>query len=125
MADGHDDAAVGLGGDLQLVLGEALTLDGERVVAGRIEGVGQAVEDAGTLVADEGGLAVEDLARAGDGAAERLADGLVAQTDAEDGQLAGEVADERDADACLLRRAGAGGDDDALRDIASSSSTVA
>ncbi len=46
VADGHDDAAVGLGGDLQLVVGEAVSLDGEGVVADRLERVGEAAEDA-------------------------------------------------------------------------------
>jgi hypothetical protein len=39
----------------------------------------------------------------------------MAETDAEDGNFAGEVADELDADAGFVRRAGAGRKDDALR----------
>ncbi len=48
-------------------------------------------------------------------AAEGRADGLMAEADAEDGDLlgSGEVADERDEDAGVLRRAGAGREDDA------------
>src|SRR6516165_9918517 len=74
-----------------------------------IAGAGHWARDAGeecaTVVDDFAGLAVHELRSAHDVAAERRADGLVSQADAEDGQFAGEVLDERDADARLLRRA--------------------
>src|SRR3990170_6526558 len=109
VAHGHDDAAVGLGGDLQLVLREALALDGQRVVADRLERIGQATEHALALVVYHRRLAVEDLAGARHGAAERLADRLEPQADAQDRHLPtgrqgfpGEMPDEGHADASLL-----------------------
>src|SRR3972149_5312986 len=89
--------------------------DGLRGGLHALERVGEAAEDAGAVVVDHAGLAVHDLAGAGDGTAERLADRLVAEADAEDGELAREVLDEGHADAGLFRRAGPGGDDDPLR----------
>src|SRR3990172_5872156 len=45
VAHGHDDAAVGLRGDLELAAREALALDGQRVVADRLERARQAAKD--------------------------------------------------------------------------------
>ena len=61
------------------------------------------------------GLAVHQLGRADHVAAKGRADGLVAEADAENRNLAGHVADEVDGDAGLLRRAGAGREEDAVR----------
>src|SRR3972149_3486521 len=85
VADGHDDAAVGLRRDLQLFVREPLALDGQRVVTDRLERVGEAAEDAGAVVVDHAGLAVHDLGGAGDDAAERLADRLAAPADTQEG----------------------------------------
>lgn len=63
---------------------------------------------------DRAGLAVHHLAGANHITAKGLTDGLVAQADAEDRQLAGEVQDGLDGDPGLARRARARGDDDAL-----------
>jgi hypothetical protein len=52
-------------------------------------------------------LAVHQLLRMDDAAAESLADRLVAQADAEQGNPAGKLANRRQRDACLRRRAGA------------------
>src|SRR3990170_465998 len=110
----HDDAALAARAHLQ-ALRHALRHDGQRVVADRFEGVGQPRKDAAAVVLDDRHLAVLDLARALDPPAERLADALVAEADAEDGHLPREVADELDADARLARRARPGRDDQSLR----------
>ena len=49
VADGHDDAAVAAGGDLERV-GHGLGRGAQRVVADRRERAGQAGEDAGAVV---------------------------------------------------------------------------
>ena len=60
-------------------------------------------------------LAVHRRRRADDLAAERLADRLVAEADAEDRDLARSGGDQVEADAGLVRRAGAGRQHDRLR----------
>ena len=82
--------------------------DGQRVVADDVEAFGKAPEHTEPVGADRAGLAVHLHLRPHDLAAQRRADRLVAQADAEQRQLAGEVADGLDADARLGRRAGAG-----------------
>ena len=68
---------------------------------------------AATVVADARDFAVDDLARAHDLAAEDLADGLVAEADAENRHPAAKFADDIFADARLLRDARPRRDDDA------------
>ena len=63
---------------------------------------------------DAAGLAVHQLGRAHDAAAEGLADGLMAEANAEQRHLAGKAADHVDADAGILRLARTGRDDDAI-----------
>ena len=75
---------------------------------------GQTVEDGLVIVRDGAGFAVHEVGGADDFSAESCADGLMSEADAEDGNFSGEVADESDADAGILRNAGAGRDDDAL-----------
>ena len=129
VAEAHDGAGVGrvgaggdAGGDLELV-GDGVFADDERVVARAGHGLREVAEDGAVVVLDGLGLAVHELRRADDLAAEGCADGLVAEADAEDGDLLvsrkrGEVLDERDEDAGVLRRAGAGREDDARRGAA-------
>ena len=81
----------------------------------QVIGDGDAGEDGPAVVLDVAGFAVHQLRRADDVAAKGRADGLMAEADAEDRHLAGHVADEVDGDAGFLRRAGAGGEDDAVR----------
>ena len=96
VAHAHDlvDAAVvvlGPGGDFQAV-GQALALDHQRVVAGRgrTDWAGPA-NTPWSVVEHRAGLAVHGRPRAHDLAAEGLADALVAEADAENRQLAGEL----------------------------------
>ena len=53
-------------------------------------------------------LAVHQLFCVGDRSAEGLADGLMPQADSEDGNLAREMSDDRNTDACVRGSAGAG-----------------
>src|SRR5271167_1992232 len=55
------------------------------------------------------------MSGANDAAAEGFSDGLVAEADAEDGNFAGEVTDEFDADPGFARRTGTGRDHDFFR----------
>src|SRR5690606_20735943 len=105
---------LGPGGDFKAVR-EALPLDDEGVVAGRFKGIGKPPEDAPIGVEDRRGLAVHHLAGADHLATKGLADALVAEADAQQGDAPGKVLDGRHRDARLARGAGAGGDDDLLR----------
>ena len=78
-------------------------------------GSGQAVKDGFVVVRDGAGLAVHQVRSAHHVAAKGRADGLMSQADAEHRHLAGEVANQIDADAGILRRAGTGRNHDALR----------
>jgi hypothetical protein len=82
VAQAHDDPVLGFGGDLQAV-GDGRPVDDQRVVAGRLEGVGEVGEEAVTGVGDHRRLAVHHLAGPHDLSAVELADALVAQADAE------------------------------------------
>src|SRR5687768_16149129 len=105
VADAHDDAGFRRGGDFKDVR-DRFGLDGEGVVAHSLEVLWQPFEDAAVVMVDGAHLAVPDLAGAGHCTAERLADALMAQADAEDRQLASEASNCLDAYACLFRCAG-------------------
>ena len=79
----------------------------------------QALEDAFSIVIDLGGVTMHRALGPRDEAAEDLAHHLMAEADAEDGELAGVFAHDRHRLARLMRRAGAGRDDDGAgrRDI--------
>src|SRR3989442_10240002 len=66
------------------------------------------------IVHDLAGLTMHDYRRADHAAAKGVADGLVAQAHAQDGDFSGKAADQLDADPSFLRLARPGGDDDAL-----------
>src|SRR5580704_1941852 len=80
VADAHDDAVVGFGGDGEFA-GERFAVDDERVVARGSEGVGEFAEDAFGVVMDGARFTVEEFGRANDFAAEGRADGLMAEAD--------------------------------------------
>ena len=86
-------------------LGQAVARDRQRVIANHREALRQRGVDAAPVVRDLVDLAVHEARRAHDLAAERRADRLVAEADAEDRQLAGEGLDRGDAHARLGRRA--------------------
>ena len=114
MHHAHDQAVVGLGIDDQFAR-HAVALDHQRVVARGLERPVDAAEDAGALVPDVRELAVHRHRRAHHLAAEDLADGLMAEADAEQRHLARRLADQVEADAGLIGRAGAGREHDRLR----------
>lgn len=113
VADAHDFAFVGFGGDFEAV-GEGFFFDDERVVAGGGERIGHVLEEVFVVVPDGGRFAVHHAVVDNDVAAEGVADALVAQADAEDGDFAGEVFDDVVGEAGFARGAGAGGDENAV-----------
>lgn len=112
----HDLALVipGHGGDLQAVR-ESVALHQQGVITGGCEGLRQVFEDGLAAVLDDGGLAMHQAPGADDIAAEDMADALMAQADAEDRRALAKGLDDVATDACLLRRAGAGGHADVVR----------
>ena len=114
MAEAHDDAVLGFGADLQGVR-QAVALDDKGVIARRLERRGDAGEQRRAAMADRAQLAVHQHRRAHDRRPERLADALVAETDAEHGQLARRGGDQVEADASLVRVAGPGREHDGVR----------
>ncbi|MNT40235.1 hypothetical protein D3C72_1765360 [compost metagenome] len=114
VAHAHDLAVVGPGGDLQ-AFRQRLALDHQRMVAGAGHRVGDVAEHADIVVRHRRHLAVHQLLGVDDLAAKGLADALVAETDAHDRQLAGEVVDGRHRDAGFVRRARAGRQHQVLR----------
>lgn len=109
MRQAHDDAVLGLRGDLEDRLVHGGAHRGERVVAGGGEALGQAREHGVVAVADQGRLAVHQGLGVGDGGPERLRDGLVAQAHAVERAAAVRGgADEVEGDAGVRGGAGAG-----------------
>src|SRR5258705_2902698 len=84
MAQAHDDAVLRPRRDFE-ALRQALARHHQRVVTRRGKRGGEAGEDRPPVVMDLRYLAVHEAGRAHDLAAERLAEGLVAEADAEDG----------------------------------------
>ena len=114
VAQAHDQPILGPGGHLQAV-GQVVAADDQRVVAGGLERLGQAGEHARAAVVDRRELAVHHVRRAHHRAAIGRADRLVAQADAQDRHRAAQLADQRDADAGLVRRTRPRRDHDLLR----------
>src|SRR5260370_32599164 len=79
------------------------------------EGIRQVAENIAAVVMDLARLAMEEFGSADDFAAERGANGLVAEAHAEDGKFSGQALDEFHGNAGLLRRARAWGNHDAFR----------
>src|SRR5579872_4418502 len=110
----HDDAVVGLGVDPERG-GQALPLHHQRVIARRLERAAiEPVEQAGAVMADAAQLAMHRHRCPHHLAAESLADRLVAETHAEQGDVPG-AAHELEADAGVIGIARARRDHDALR----------
>ena len=117
VAQTHDYAgSVAIGGpsaDFQIA-GQVRFADDERVIAGGGEWRVNSAKDGSAVVLDRTGFAVHERSGAHDLSAESRANGLMSEADAEHGALSCEVADESDADAGVLRSAGAGRNYDAL-----------
>src|SRR5665213_212107 len=102
MPKAHDDPVSGVRGHLENV-GNRRRVNHERVVPGRLEWAIQTCKDTRRLVVNHRGLAVHDLWRRNHGAAEDLADALVAETDPEHGDPArSEVLNRSRADTGIL-----------------------
>src|SRR5258706_16199154 len=89
----HDLAVIALRGDLEAGW-KTCALDHQRMIARRGQRTVQALEYTRAAMRHFGELAVHDARGTDDPATERLPDRLVAQTDAENGNLAGEAFDE-------------------------------
>ena len=112
MPQAHDRAVLGARRDLELV-GQRLG-DDQRVIAAGDERLRHAAEDAAAVVLDRRRLAVHRRRRAHDLAAERDADGLMPEADAEHRRRRPEPPDHVDRDAGVLGPPGPGRDHDAL-----------
>src|SRR6185312_5464410 len=88
VSQAHDQAVVGLGGDLEATRKRG-PLDDQRVITRGREAGRDVLENALAAVADLAEFAMHRDRPADDLAAEGLPDGLVAEADAEDGDLAG------------------------------------
>src|SRR5207245_11420405 len=113
MAQAHDRTVRGVGGDLELAR-QALAVNHQRVIPSSDEALRNLAEDGLAIVHDLAGLTVHDYRRANHATAKGVADGLVAQAHAQDGNFASKAADQLNADPSFLRLARPGGDDDAL-----------
>src|SRR5882762_4765444 len=104
VAEGHVDAVIGLGGDDEFKR-QGFFLDDQGMVARGGEGIRQLAENIFAVVMDLARFAVEELRGADDFAAERSANGLMAEAHTEDRKFSGEALDQLHGNARLLRRA--------------------
>src|SRR5688572_1870801 len=104
VAQPHDLAILGLRADLQAG-GQRRAFYDQRVVTGRYEIIGYFSEEAVFIVADARNLAMHHLLRPHHLAAEGLANGLVAEANAEDRDAPGQALDGLQRDPGLVRRA--------------------
>ncbi len=114
VAQAHDLPVVRHGADLEAVRERGL-VDGQGVVAHRLEVLGEALEEAAAVVVDAAGLAVHQALGGNDASAESLRDGLVPEADAEEGDLAGERRDRGEGHAGGIGVAGSGREDQGFR----------
>ncbi len=114
MFDGHD-LAISIGGIApgghSEHFGERVGLDDQAVITGRLKWIHDSIEQRAVVVMNLIDFAVHQAPRADDLAAERLADGLMAQAYSQDRQLAGELADAFHRDAGFGRGTRSGRDD--------------
>lgn len=111
MPDTHDFAFGGFGGDIEAVR-EGLALDDERVVADGVERAGDIGKELLLVVEDGRCFAVHHAIVHHDTGAEGMADALVSQADAQQGDSSAEGADDIVGEAGFAWRARAGGDQD-------------
>ena len=117
VAEAHDDARAisiaGPGADFEIGR-QALFGDDERVIASCGQRGGNSAKNGLAVVFDQAGLAVHQCFCAYDVAAKSRADGLMTEADSEQGNFAGEMANQIDADAGVLGRAGTGRNQDTI-----------
>lgn len=112
MHQAHDQAIRRFSGDLQRI-GQRDTLNDQGVITRHWIGTGQPGEDAFAAVRDLGDFTMHRLGCANDLAAEGLSHGLQAEADSEQGDIViGGGLYQAQADARMVRIAGAGRDDD-------------
>src|SRR5579884_383957 len=117
VAQTHDDGLTVLLASrryLQLV-GKALLLDDERVIAVRNHRRSQPLKDCASVMFHHAGLAVHDAVGANYSSAECRPDRLMSETDAQYGNFPGKLLDQLNRDSRLVGRAGAGRDHDLAR----------
>src|SRR5205814_1663652 len=104
VTEAHDDAVVGLRSDRQLVR-QGFSLDDQGMIACGGEGIRQLAENILAVMMDLARFAVKQFGSADDFAAERSANGLVAEAHTKDGKFPGQALDELHGNARLLGRA--------------------
>ena len=102
MTQAHDRAVLEPGRDLQAVR-QGLALGDQAVIAGGRQRVGQAGEDAGSLVEHRRGLAVHQFLGPDHLAAIDLGDGLMAEANPQGGDGWAQFPQDFEADAGLIR----------------------
>src|SRR5262245_10409790 len=101
------DCVTGLGRNLETI-GQCFALDDQGVVARALEAVGHIGENAFAAMRDGRQLAMHQLLRPDDLAAECLSDGLMTEADAQNRRRLGSGPDEVEADSGFIGRAGSG-----------------
>ena len=113
VAQAHDFPLLGFGGDFQAVW-DGLSLHDERMIARGLKGILQAGKDALSVVVDHRGFAMHEPVGPNNISAEDFAHALMPQAHPEQGSVAAEFFNDRATNARLFRRAGAGGNANAL-----------
>jgi len=93
VTEGHDDAVIGLGGDDEFAR-QGFFLDDQGMVARGSEGIRQLAEDILAVVMDLARFAMKEFRSADDFAAERSANGLMAEAHTENRKFSGEALDQ-------------------------------
>src|SRR5258708_20873884 len=104
VAEAHDDAVVGLGGDGQLA-GQGFFLDDKGMVARGGEGIGKLAENIFVVVVNLARFAMKEFRGADDFSAKCGANSLVPEADTENGKFPSEARNQFNRNAPLLRRA--------------------
>ena len=113
VANAHDFAFVGLGGYLQAI-GQSVALDHERMVARRGKRVRHIFEQVLFVVLNRRCFAVHHTVVDDDLGAEGVADALMPEANAKDGDLAAEMPNDIVGRSAFARRTGSGRDKDAV-----------
>lgn len=117
MLQSHDHAIFGFSRNLETV-GQAVSLDGERVIARSLECIRQTFEKAFPRASDGGEFSVHQNRRANDAPAIGLSDGLMTEAYAHKRDIATNALDQFEANTGLIRVTRPGRHDNALRPVA-------
>jgi len=113
VAEAHDKSVGRGGGDFEAG-GQALALHDQRMVTSGLERIGQAFENGPAVVMDLAGLAMHQLRRPDDLAAESLPDGLMAKAHSQDGYTSGQLFNHFQTDPCFVGSFRPGRDDNRI-----------